>query len=166
MTSRPEKADSIEEACRQLARRRTSGPAEDAAQDACVKALQIADPGSVREPLRYVMRIARNLFVDHRRRAGREARLFEYSDGAAQNAGDLLDPERILAGKQALNGVMAAIQALPPRCREAFLRHRFEHQSYAAIAGAMNISISMVEKHVAEAMARLARAMDGKDGAA
>lgn len=163
MASRPEKAESIEEACRQLARRRTAGPAEDAAQDACVKALQMADPDAVREPLRYVMRIARNLFVDHRRRAGREARLFEYSENAAQAAGDVLDPERILAGKQALNGVMAAIQALPPRCRQAFHLHRFEHQSYAAIATSMNISISMVEKHIAEAMSRLSRDLH-KDG--
>lgn len=164
MPPRQEKADSIEDACRQLARRRAGGDAEDAAQEACVKALQMADPGAVREPLRYVLRIARNLFVDHRRRAGREARLFEYSESAVQTAGDVLDPERILAGKQALDGVLAAIQALPPRCREAFHRHRFEHQSYAAIAHSMNISISMVEKHIAEAMVRLSRDMSG-DGA-
>ena len=75
----------------------------------------------------------------------------------------MLDPERILAGKQALGGILTAIEALPPRCGEAFRLHRFENLSYAAIAQRMNISISMVEKHLAEAMARLARAKNGRE---
>jgi RNA polymerase sigma-70 factor (ECF subfamily) len=158
--------EKLAQACSDLARRRpradATGDAEDAAQDAYVRALQLSDPGAVRDPIRYVLRTARNLFIDRRRRAGREARLFEQSD-AATDAGDMLDPERILAGKQALGGILTAIEALPPRCGEAFRLHRFENLSYAAIAQRMNISISMVEKHLAEAMARLARAKNGRE---
>jgi RNA polymerase sigma-70 factor (ECF subfamily) len=163
------KTEKVAQACSDLARRRprhdATGDAEDAAQDAYVRALQLPDPGAVRDPIRYVLRTARNLFIDRRRRAGREARLFEQSDAAALDAGDMLDPERILAGKQALGGILAAIEALPPRCGEAFRLHRFENLSYAAIAQRMNISISMVEKHLAEAMARLARAKNGGEDA-
>lgn len=161
MALRAQKDDRLAEACDALARGRhlrLTGDAEDAAQDACVKALEISDPDQIRDPVRYVLRIARNMFVDGRRRAGREARLFEYSQNASLAAGDVLDPERILAGKQALGGIMTAIDGLPPRCRQAFMLHRFESRTYAAIAQEMGISISMVEKHIAEAMTRLARA--------
>ena len=66
----------------------------------------------------------------------------------------------MLSGKESLAGVLAAIEKLPPRCREAFVLHRFENLSYPLIAHRMGISISAVEKHIAEAMARLSRARD------
>lgn len=154
-------AQAIDDMARNRPRADRTGDAEDAAQDALVRALQIDDSAAIHDPLRYVMRIARNIFVDKRRRTSREARLFDYSESAGRSVGDHLDPERILAGKQALGGILAAIEDLPPRCRQAFTLHRFENQSYAAIAQTMGISISMVEKHIAEAMARLARSMAG-----
>ena len=156
----------LAQACRELVRRPisdSSGDAEDAAQDACIRALQIAQPDAVKEPLRYVLRIARNLFIDRRRRRSREARLFEYGDEAALGAGDMLNPERILVGKQALGGILAAIDMLPPRCRQAFLLHRFDNLNYAAIGKEMGISVSMVEKHIAEAMTRLSRALKAQE---
>jgi RNA polymerase sigma-70 factor (ECF subfamily) len=172
LTSRPNNSERLSdprlaEACSQLVRRPSwdsTGDTEDAAQDACVRALEIAQPDAVKEPLRYVLRIARNLFIDRRRRRSREARLFEYGDEAALRAGDMINPERILAGKQALGGVLAAIDTLPPRCRQAFLLHRFDNLNYAAIGKEMGISVSMVEKHIAEAMMRLSRALKAREG--
>ena len=83
--------------------------------------------------------------------------------------GFLLTPDRLAqananAAQKILNGLRegSLIEDLPPRCRQAFRLHRFEGLSYAAIAREMGVSPSMVEKHIAEAMLRLGRAL-GRD---
>jgi RNA polymerase sigma factor (sigma-70 family) len=150
----------LTEACRDLVRgrgrvQRRSPEAEDVAQDACLRALAVPQPHMIRDPVRYILRIARNLVVDRLRRRNREALILDSLAAADYTARDLADPERILAGKQELERVLAAIECLPPRCREAFVLHRFEGLSYAAIARHMGVSTSMVEKHIAEAMLRI-----------
>ena len=160
MTFQPDKKKAgLAEACSELVRRRRAGEAQDVVQDACVRALQADARRNVQDPMRYVLRIVRNLFIDESRKRSREGMLFEYSEHISFAAGNELDPERILTGKQSLAGILAAIELLPPRCREAFVLHRFEELSYPAIARRMGISISMVEKHIAEAMARLLRTL-------
>jgi len=158
--SAPEEGAALADACRMLVLRQKQRPgnsadAQDVAQDACTRALGLAEPEAVREPMRYLLRIARNLFVDRQRRRSREAAIFQNLDGAEPNTRDGADPERILAGKQELQRVLAAIELLPPRCREAFTLHRFHGLSYAAIARRMGIGTGTVEKHIAEAMLRI-----------
>ncbi len=43
------------------------------------------------------------------------------------------------------NRISAAIDALPPKCREVFCKSRFEEEKYAEIATALNISVKTVE---------------------
>jgi len=160
----PEESATLVDACRNLVRRRAagadrSGEHEDIAQDACVRALTLARPEAVRDPIRYLMRIARNLFIDRQRSKQREAALFQALADPELQTGDGLDPERVLAGKQELRHVLAAIDGLPPRCREAFTLHRFHGLSYAAIARRMGVGTGTVEKHIAEAMLRITRSL-------
>ena len=146
-------------ACGELARSGRNSrreDAEDVAQDAWIHVLRLSAPQSVREPARFLARIARNLFIDRGRRRKREAALFDSSADAELAAHNGLDPERITSSEQALMRALAAIEELPPRCREAFELHRFEGLSYIGIAHRMGISVSMVEKHIAEAVLRLA----------
>jgi RNA polymerase sigma factor (sigma-70 family) len=152
----------LSEACSTFARtrgrmERRSADAEDITQEACARALQVAEPNEIRDPIRYVLRIARNLVVDRLRKRNRESLVLD-SLAIADGTRDSVDPERILAGKQELERALAAIGRLPPRCREAFVLHRFKGLSYAAIARQMGVSTSMVEKHIAEAMLRVASA--------
>jgi RNA polymerase sigma factor (sigma-70 family) len=156
-------------ACCELVRRGRKGrreDAEDVAQDACVHLLQLPAPQKVREPARYLARIRRNLLIDGSRRRKREAALFDSAANTELAGRDGLDPERISSGKEALLRALAAIDELPPRCRQAFELHRFDGLNYVGIAHRMGISASMVEKHIAEAMLRLARAFaSGQDEA-
>src|SRR5215510_1339842 len=119
----------LADACREIVaegrRRRSLGAvdADDVAQDACVRALDIQEPRSVRDPIRYLFRVARNLVIDRRRKRVREAVLSESLAVIEHGSSVAADPERILAGKQDLQRVLAAIESLPPRCRQAFTLH-------------------------------------------
>jgi RNA polymerase sigma-70 factor (ECF subfamily) len=166
MTNRqvaPEEGPALVDACRALVLRQrmranAAADAEDVTQDACARALGLSEPTGVRDPVRYLLRIARNLFIDLKRGNKRDAVLFQALGEVELKAGDAFDPERILAGKQELGHILAAIDALPPRCREAFTLHRFHGLSYTRIARRMGVSNGTVEKHVAEAMRRIAQA--------
>ena len=56
-----------------------------------------------------------------------------------------------------------ALLALPIRTRAIFLLHRVDGLSYAEIAERCGISGKQVERHIARAMLRIDRALDGID---
>jgi RNA polymerase sigma factor (sigma-70 family) len=110
-------------------------------------------------PLLFV--IARNLLRDRWKSAGREAARQTADDVYALDAG----PRAVAAEQRAADdglierqGLAAAavvIRGLPPRCRDAFLLHRFGDLTYRQIAERLGVSVSMVEKHIAEALRQL-----------
>ena len=59
-----------------------------------------------------------------------------------------VSPERILVGKQRLARAAEIMQRMPPRTQQVFMLHRFEEMTYPAIAKALGISVSAVEKHI------------------
>ena len=65
-------------------------------------------------------------------------------------------PARVLEAKEQLALVLHALEGLPERTRHVLILHRFDHQSHAAIAAQLGISVSAVEKHVMNAMKLLA----------
>lgn len=110
--------------------------------------------------------IAKNLLKDHWKQANRErARTLRYDADDATAAWESAPsedpaPDRRSIARQDLAGVAEAIRGLPPRCRDAFLLHRFEDLSYRQIADRLGVSVSMVEKHLAEALRRLKAARE------
>jgi RNA polymerase sigma factor (sigma-70 family) len=113
---------------------------------------------SVAEPVadieRYLFRIAATVLVDGHRDDPLHLRRHEALHEGIEPV-DTLSPERILIGAEALDRIMAVLQALPPRTSEAFILHRFEELTYEAIARRMGISKSGVEKLIMRALDRL-----------
>jgi len=56
-----------------------------------------------------------------------------------------------------------AMLSLPRTTREVFLAHRLDGSSYTEIARATGLSIRQVERHMAKALLRLSRFMDGDE---
>ncbi|NBV16258.1 MAG: sigma-70 family RNA polymerase sigma factor [Janthinobacterium sp.] len=109
---------------------------------------------AVREPRALLYHTARNLMIDkHRRAALRQHDALDALPEAAHPAAPQhLEPEQALENSQDWQACVAAIDALPPRCRDAFVLHVFEELPHAQIAARMGISVSMVEKHIARGM--------------
>jgi RNA polymerase sigma factor (sigma-70 family) len=54
----------------------------------------------------------------------------------------------------------AAIEALPPKCRQVFIMRRFHDLSQDEIARRLGVSRNMVEKHLRLALERCRAALD------
>ena len=144
-----------------LRKTRGTGDAEDVVQEAFVRFhraghdLNSADA----RPLLFV--IARNIQLDRWKADGRETArrsahdIHDLDKGPRAIASETPDAETGLIRRQDLTAAAAVIRALPPKTRDAFLLHRFEALTYRQIAGRLGVSVSMVEKHIAEALRQL-----------
>lgn len=64
-------------------------------------------------------------------------------------------PEETLISEELFAQYVKALDRLPERCREVFIRIREERQSYAQVAEALNISIKTVDAQLQKAVGRL-----------
>jgi RNA polymerase sigma-70 factor (ECF subfamily) len=95
--------------------------------------------------------IAHNRMVDHWRRAG----LALVSLDSEDVAGGAPDPARHAETRQALARFAAALEALPPAQREAFLLHEEAGLSLAEIAAATGANEEAVKSRLRYAIAKL-----------
>jgi RNA polymerase sigma-70 factor (ECF subfamily) len=127
--------------------------AADLMHDAFVRILSLADGYELRSPRPFLFRVVNNLIIDYHKSSHTDS--YNVSDGAnaaQQRPVDHLTPEVTAYAQQRLIIIQQAIEELPPRCKQVFLLHKFEHQSHAAIAEKLGISVNMVEKHVIRAL--------------
>src|SRR3546814_3680605 len=82
----------------------------------------------------YLFATARNVLIDAYRQRARSNAAAREKWAAEAPTSDPLSPERIAIGQDEYRRVVEAIVNLPPRAREAFELHRFEHLTYQAIA--------------------------------
>lgn len=126
--------------------------AADVAQEsyARVLAIQRSDT-AITEPRALLYQTARNIMVDeHRRGLLRSHDALDAMEETEQPLGPAhQQPDALLASSQAIEAYVGTIEALPPRCREAFILHVFDGLTHAQIAERMGASVSMVEKHIA-----------------
>jgi RNA polymerase sigma factor (sigma-70 family) len=104
----------------------------------------------------YLFQVAQSVLTDRGRRDTVRHRSAHDSLEEFHHPVEDRSPERVLQGKEHLAQLIAAMNDLPDRTRLAFVLHRFEEMSYAAIARHMGISVSAVEKHIMKAIKHLA----------
>jgi RNA polymerase sigma-70 factor (ECF subfamily) len=111
-----------------------------------------------------MFRVANNLLVDFYRTNSRH-----HADAhvTLEDAGQLLASDRPQLEQVAASQTMAilkqAIIELPPKCRLVFMLSRFDGLQNQTIAEKLDISIKMVEKHIARAMMACRAAVGDRD---
>lgn len=138
---------------RYFRKRVNAAEAEDLMQDVFL-AMHLRRTGEPLESVEgYLFTVAANLLRKRKQREMTGLPDFECE------APESYSPERIVIYRQETTRVIAAIKSLPPRCREAFVLHRFENMSYLAIAHQLGISVSAVGKLIARALAQISSQM-------
>jgi RNA polymerase sigma factor (sigma-70 family) len=128
---------------------------EDLTQDVFER---LADPTGhtdLLKPEAFVFTLARNLVRDRARRLYTKALAKSVDMDDIDLSCTRPTPDQWLELAQLLQHVEDALDSLKPRAREAFVLHRVHGDSYAEIAILMNISVSMVEKHIMSAIVAL-----------
>ncbi|OYY75989.1 MAG: RNA polymerase subunit sigma-70 [Sphingomonas sp. 28-62-20] len=119
--------------------------AEDLLQEMWLKIDGLSDY-PVAEPAAFLFRVAANLATDRRiassKRAARDTAWIEHRPAAD----DVPDAERVLIAKDEWRIVEAALNDMPERMATALRLSRIEGKPQRAIAEALGISVSGVEK--------------------
>lgn len=102
------------------------------------------------EPRAYLARIAHGLMVDYRRRQALE-RAWQESLALLPEA-EMPSPEEHVQIVEALARIDALLNGLKPRVRRVLLLSRLEGRSYPQIAEQLQVSLSTVEKDMAQAL--------------
>lgn len=141
--------------CRYLAVTFGQGPPEpeDIAQLAFARVAALEDFRSVENPKAFLWRIAQNIAVSEKRsQAVRQRRPQNFGGLASGQQGDEVTPERLLAAREQIAAVAAALDAMPAKRRRMLVLNRIEGLSFAEIARRTGLSQTAVKKHVARAM--------------
>ena len=132
-----------------------SNDADDLSQDVFTLWLHRKADTPVKESRAYLFKIANNVLIDHwRRNQQKTYNEVDIEESQLENHACIAesDPSEILEQQQRIQKLSEAIEQLPPRRREAFLLYRFDGLSQSEISERMEISVSMVEKHIAAAL--------------
>lgn len=134
--------------------------AEDLAQDLFVKIAALDPSLRVESPSALLYRMAANLATDQLRSRRRAmARDHAWADLGSSLDGPAVDHatgEQTLASRQDLAALLAAIENLPPRRREAFRLHKVEGLTCAETARILGVSVKAVERQITAALKALA----------
>ncbi|GFE77760.1 RNA polymerase sigma factor [Novosphingobium sp. TCA1] len=133
---------------------------DDVVQEAYCRISELECVDHIDDPARYLFRTARNIVLEQLRRE-RVVRI-DAASGMAEMENGLVDefsPERIAAGRSALQRVERLIDALPDRARQVFRLRKIEDVPQREIAARLGLSENVVENEVARGLRRILQQM-------
>lgn len=138
--------------------------AADLVQETCSRVVRYRNDPQLSDLRSMMFRIANNLLVDFYRSNSRH-----HADAhvTLEDAGQLSASDRPQLDQVAASQTMAILKQtiieLPPKCRLVFMLSRFDGMQNQAIADKLDISVKMVEKHIARAMVACRAAVGDRD---
>ena len=126
----------------------------EVAQEAWLRLMNHDAPEGLDNARAFLFQTANNLVVDRARHAAVEQR---YLDAQTTHALHTVGPtaDEQYQAREDLETMMRALDTLPANTRDAFLLHRVAGLPYLEIARILNVSASMVEKHIIRALKAL-----------
>lgn len=127
----------------------------------------VAAKSKIPQPARpFLFTVARNLLINQTRQA-QIVPIEAVGDLEALTvAVDAPSPDRAVIARDELRRLQAALDSLPPRCREAVILGRIEGLSGREIAARMNVGATTVSEHLEHGMRLLANLLYGEQPSA
>jgi len=132
--------------------------ADDVLHETWLRVQRMNDPGPIKSPLAYLLRIAMNIAEDRRETNGRLLNFVEVEE-LLHFADETHDPARIVEARDDIAAVQRALAELPARRRAIFLASRVEEMPHKDIARMYDVSIRIVEREVKAALVHCAERM-------
>ena len=141
---------------------RNEAEISDLRQEAYARVYEAAkrEPPQLVKP--FLFQIARNLMIDRLRRQSVVSLESMVDVDWLNVSDDRPSAEAYVAARQELRLLQAALDKLPPRCRQVVLMRKVEGFSQREVAKEMGITIETVENQVAKGMRLLAQAIGGR----
>ena len=129
---------------------------DEVAQETFLRAYDACKGRDIQSPKAYLYRVAKNMALKELTR--KSASMTDYLEDAVNCGEEILEQkgtlEEELMAQQKVARYCDAIAALPPRCRKVFLLRKVQAKTHREIAEQLHISVSMVEKHIANGVAK------------
>ena len=137
----------------------------DLTQEAYARVYEAAQRERPQQVKPFLFQVARNLMIDRLRKQS-VVSLEAMADFEWLNLpDDRPSSEQTLVARQERRLLQAALEDLPPRCRQVVMMRRIEGLSQKEVAEQLGITIETVQTQIAKAMRLLAQAMSGRRGA-
>ena len=108
----------------------------------------------------FLLRVAANLAHDHfRAQRGSEGGFVDI-DTCHDLVSEAPGPERHALARQQIRLLRQAIDELPPRCREVFIRNRFDGLPQQQLAADYGVTLNAIEKLLVRALVHLRLRLD------
>lgn len=132
---------------------------EDIVQETYVRLCQLKSPTSIEKPKSFLYQTAKNLALDHLKRA--ETRLADAFDDeeAKLDSEDVDSTFQAAASQKEFTVFCEAVRTLPIQCQKAFVLKKVYGYSQKEIAQTMGLSESTVEKHIAHGIKKCTQYM-------
>jgi len=131
--------------------------AEDLTQEVFVRLMRRGNVTDLNDVRGYLFETAANTLNDHlRKRRSRQGAHHEPFDAELHGSKDFAT-DHVLIGAETLTRASRALLELPERTRTIFVLRRLEGLQYQDIAHRLGVSLSLVEKQMARAVAYLSQ---------
>jgi RNA polymerase sigma factor (sigma-70 family) len=136
--------------------------AADVVHDVCVQLIESPPTQPVHTPLAFLRTVTLRRAIDRHRLESARAQWVQSTEEAERLAAPAhsANPEQIVGGRQQLQRLATAIDALPPRCRDVFVLHKIHQKTHAEVARHLGISPKTVEKHMRLGLAACREALE------
>jgi RNA polymerase sigma factor (sigma-70 family) len=145
---------------RYLTRRVGREEASDLLQETFVRALRRGEFDAIADPPAFLRQVAVNLTRDFARRRTTEAACLEFGDPPLEAPSGEVPADEQLALEEKKRRLRAAMETLPPRCREVFALFMYEGLPVEEIATRLGIARNTAHKHMRLALQRCRAALD------